>query len=249
MTSFEEASRPVIYECDQSEFAYWGKGSSFLIANSNCYYWVTAAHVLTNAKAHVLSLRIFPSDGSRISLPFNEQYTVNRGVTDDEDYKDVFVLRVDLHDFDRYGDTPLVAQDLEAGVMSANALKPSDELWIVGYPAESNFVDYESSKICNTRSVLRGIYQGKSSGANCHELRMETSVALESYDGLSGSPVYHMKRKIHGRDELMFPMLVGMLLRGTASSRIAHFVGSDVLVGLIELAEAMPDVNVPRPLL
>ncbi len=93
--------------------------------------------------------------------------------------------------------------------------------------------DYESSKISNTRSVLRGIYQGKSSGANCHELRMETSVALESYDGLSGSPVYHMKRKIRGREELMFPMLVGMLLRGTASSRIAHFVGSDVLANML----------------
>ncbi len=78
---------------------------------------------------------------------------------------------------------------------------------------------------------------------------METSVALESYDGLSGSPVYHMKRKIRGREELMFPMLVGMLLRGTASSRIAHFVGSDVLANIVELAEAIPNVNVQRPLL
>lgn len=249
MTSFDEASRPVIYESDQSDFAYWGKGSSFLVANSHWYYWVTAAHVLTNAKAHVQSLRIFPSDGSRISLPFNEQYIVNRGVTDDEDYKDLCVLRVDLHDFDRHGDAPLVAQDLEAGVMSADALMPSDELWIVGYPAESNLVDYESSKISNTRSVLRGIYQGKSSSANCHELRMETSVALESYDGLSGSPVYHMKRKVHDREEFVFPMLVGMLIRGTASSRIAHFVGSDVLASIVELAEAMPSVDIQRPLL
>jgi hypothetical protein len=70
---------------------------------------------------------------------------------------------------------------------------------------------------------------------------METSVALESYDGLSGSPVYHMKHKILGREELMFPMLVGMLLRGTASSRLAHFVSSDVLVNIVKLAEAMPN--------
>ena len=75
---------------------------------------------------------------------------------------------------------------------------------------------------------------------------METSVALESYDGLSGSPVYHMKRQIRGREELMFPMLVGILLRGTASSRIAHFVASDVLVNIINLAEAMPNCTVER---
>jgi hypothetical protein len=246
MSHFEEASRPVLYEHDHPDFSYWGKGSSFLVANSSQYYWVTAAHVLSNAGASVDSLRIFPSNGSRISLPFNEQYTVNSGVADDEDYKDVLVLRVDLHNFDRSGDAPLVAQDLEAGVMSADALNPSDELLIVGYPAESNFVDYQASKISNTRSVLRGVYQGKSSSAHCHELRMETSISLESYDGLSGSPVYHLKRQIRGREELMFPMLVGMLIRGTASSRIAHFVGCDVLVNIVKLVEGMPNSTVER---
>ena len=246
MSSFEKASRPILYEYDHPDFAYWGKGSSFLIANSRHFYWVTAAHVLANAKAHVDSLRIFPSDGSRISLPFNEQFTVNKDVADDEDYKDVLVLRVDLHNFDKSGDAPLVAQDLESGVLSADALKPSDELWVVGYPAESNYIDYESSKISNTRSVLRGIYNGRSSSMHCHELRMETSVSLESYDGLSGSPVYHMKRQIRGQEELMFPMLVGMVLRGTASSRLARFVGSDVLMNIINLAEAMPNNTVER---
>jgi len=132
MNRFEEASRPVLYKHDNPVFAYWGKGSSILVANSRHSYWITAAHVLANAKAHVDSLRIFPSDGSRISLPFNEQYTVNKGVVDDEDYKDVFMLRIDLQNFDRSGDAPLVAQDLEKGVMTADALKPSDELWIVG---------------------------------------------------------------------------------------------------------------------
>lgn len=246
MSRFDEASRPVLYEYDHTDFAYWGKGSSFLIANARYSYWVTAAHVLANAKAHVDSLRIFPSDGSKISLPFNEQYTVNKGMADDEDYKDVFVLRVDLQNFDKSGDAPLMAQDLEVGVLSADALRPADELWIVGYPTEHTFVDYQSSKISNTRSVLRGIYQGRSSSAHCHELRMETSIVLESYDGLSGSPVYHMKRQVRGREELMFPMLVGMLLRGTASSQIAHFVGSDVLVNIIKLAEAMPNNTVER---
>jgi len=48
MSLFEEASRPVIYEEDNSDLSYWGKGSSFLIANSHNYYWVTASHVLEN---------------------------------------------------------------------------------------------------------------------------------------------------------------------------------------------------------
>lgn len=244
MSDFEEASRPILYKYDHPEFAYWGKGSSFLISNSRNFYWATAAHVLSNANASVDSLMIFPSDASKISLPFNEQYTLDKGVSDDEDYKDMLVLRVDLHDFDKSGDAPLVAQNLESGVLSANALKPSDELWIVGYPAESKFVDYESRKISDTRNVLRGVYKGRSSSMHCHELCMETSILLDSYDGLSGSPVYYMKRQIRGGEELMFPMLVGMLIRGTASSRLAHFVGSDVLTDIISEAEAMPNNTV-----
>ncbi|RAS17043.1 hypothetical protein BX591_15016 [Paraburkholderia bryophila] len=170
-------------------------------------------------------------------MPFNEQYTVNRGGTDDEDYKDVFILRVDLNLFDASGDSPLVAQDIEQGALSANLLKSGDELWVIGYPAESNSIDYEINKIVNTRSVLRAIYKGTSVSVHCHELLMETSVDLESYDGLSGSPVYHMKEVIQGSQIISFPLLVGMLLRGTASSRIAHFVNSDVLSNIISLAE------------
>jgi hypothetical protein len=75
---------------------------------------------------------------------------------------------------------------------------------------------------------------------------METSISLSSYDGLSGSPVYHLKRQIRGREELIFPMLVGMLIRGSASSRIANFVGSDVLVNIVKLAEAMPNSTVEK---
>jgi hypothetical protein len=244
MNQFEEASRPVIYEYDDAEFVYWGKGSSFLIANSRNYYWVTAAHVLSNMGGCAGSLRIFPSDGSKIALPFNEQYTVNKGTADDEDYKDVFMLRIDLTRFDASGDAPLVAQDLERGLLSASELKPDDELWIIGYPAESNFIDYDCSKISNTRSVLRAIYVGNSTSIHCHELRVETSVKIESYDGLSGSPVYYMKRLEREGEATVYPLLVGMLLRGSASSRTAHFVSSDVLSNIVSLAGSMPNKRV-----
>ncbi len=237
MSSFEDACRPVLFEEKHGEFPYWGKGSSFLIANSRAFYWVTASHVLSNLGGRAETLRIFPSDQSRISLPFNEQYVITRGATDDEDYKDVFVLRVALDDFERSGDAPLVAQDIEQGALPAEDLVPGDELWLLGYPSESNLVDYDAQKIKNTRSVLRGVYQGQSISAHCHELRVESSVQLESYDGLSGGPVFHMRSRVSEGQAVEFPMLVGMLLRGTSSSSTAHFVSSTVLLGLIAKAE------------
>ena len=198
---------------------------------------ITASHVLLNMGGGAESLRIFPSDNSRISLPYNQQYMVTKGTTDDEDYKDIFMLRIDLKEFDSSGDAPLVAQDLEQGIMPAESLKPDDELWIVGYPSESNFIDYDSYKINNTRSVIRAIYKDKSISDYCHELTIETSINLESYDGLSGSPVFYMKHVNHNGETVDSPLLVGMLLRGSASSRIAHFVSSSVISNIVNLVE------------
>jgi len=238
MSSFEEACRPVNFEHEDAKFPYWGKGSSFLNANSRAYYWITASHVLSNIGGAARSVRIFPSDHSRISLPFNEKYTITEGLADDEDYKDVFVLRVDLDEFASSGDAPLVAQDIEKGIFLAEDLTLGNELWVIGYPSESNFVDYDAQKIKNTRSVLRALYQGPSISDHCHELRVESSVQLESYDGLSGGPVFYMQSKVSDGRTLTYPMLVGMLLRGTASSSIAHFVSSNIIVNLIVQAES-----------
>ncbi|MBU4289393.1 MAG: serine protease [Proteobacteria bacterium] len=218
-------------------YSYWGKGSSFLIANAHNYYWVTASHVLFNMGGCVDNLRIFPSDNSKISVPFNEQYTVNKGSTDEEEYKDVFMLRIDLNQFDNSGDSPMAAQDINQGVLHAERLKPNDELWIIGYPAERNIIDYESCEIKNTRTIIRGLYKGESISEHCHELIIDSSIKLETYDGLSGSPVFHIKQLNRNGQVVLIPMFVGMLLRGTASSRIAHFVSSNVIVNIVNIVE------------
>jgi hypothetical protein len=243
MNQFEEICRPVIFKHKDTEFpyCYWGKGSSFLIASSNNYYWVTAYHVLINMEGCVQSLRIFPSDNSQLSLPFNEKFTVNSESTDDDDYKDILMLRINLDEFDNFFDTPLVAQDIEQGIFPAEYLKPNDELWIIGYPAESNCIDYDSREIKNTRSILRANYKGRSVLDHCHELAIESSIKLESFDGLSGSPIFHMKQIIGNEDATVYPLLVGMLIRGTASSGIAHFVSVSVIANIVNLAERVPD--------
>jgi hypothetical protein len=236
MHQFEETSRPVIFEHGDSKFPYWGKGSSFLLANSKSYYWITASHVLTNMGGSVQTLRIFPSDHSRISLPFNEQYTITKGSTDDEDYKDIFALRINIKEFEDFGDAPLIAQDANRGVLPAEQLTLGDELWVIGYPAESNFIDYDCGQIRNTRTVILAIYRGPSVSDHCHEVGIESSIRLHSYDGLSGSPVFYMRSQVHDEQTVLYPLFVGMLLRGTASSSLAHFVSMSVISRIISLA-------------
>jgi hypothetical protein len=236
MHLFEQTSRPVIFEHEDAQFPYWGKGSSILLADSRHYFWITASHVVSRMGGSAQSLRIFPSDDSRISLPFNEQYTINKDLSEDEDHKDIFALRINVEEFAEFGDAPLAAQDIERGLLPAEELTLESELWIIGYPAESNVIDYDCGRIRNTRSVIRAIYQGRSLSDHCHVARIESSIQLTSYDGLSGSPVFYMHSKIAEGRELLFPLFVGMLLRGTASSSLVHFVSASVIRRLIQLA-------------
>jgi hypothetical protein len=233
---FEEISRPVIFEHENTDFPYWRNGSSLLLANSQHYFWITAAHILTNMGGSAQTLRIFPSDHARISLPFSEQYTIKKVFSDDEDYKDIFALCINLEEFGQFGDVPLVAQDAESGLLPAEELAINSELWIIGYPAESNLIDYDLAQIRNTRSMIRATYKGPSISDHCHVAKIESSIRLNTYDGLSGSPVFHMSPKTLEGNEVLFPLLVGMLLRGTAPSSLVHFVSARVIGNLIHLA-------------
>jgi len=237
MHAFESVARPVLFEREDPDFPYWGKGSSFLLAKSKHYYWFTAKHVITNMGGSADMLRIFPADGSRISLPFNERYSINIEDLDDEDYKDIYALRIDVSEFEENGDAPMIAQDVEAGMLAAEKLSENDEIWIIGYPSESNNIDFGSCSIKNTRSVIRATYQGNSLSQHCHTARIDSSINLSSYDGLSGSPVFFLKTVMNGAQQIQFPLFVGMLLRGTVASSLVHFVSSSVIDRLIQLAE------------
>ncbi len=57
MHLFEETARPVIFEHENAEFPYWGKGSSILVASPKRYFWITALHVITNMGGSARSLR------------------------------------------------------------------------------------------------------------------------------------------------------------------------------------------------
>lgn len=238
MYAFEQACRPVLFEADNDKYSYWGKGSSVLLANSKAFYWVTAKHVMDNLGGTAEALRIFPSDSSRISLPYDEKYTLKLEGSDDEDFKDLYILRIDLSDFDLFGDAPLTAQDIESGVFDPEKLRAGDDLFVIAYPSESRFVDYDGSKIAYTRKAIRGLFDGPSIGVHCFKIKIDTTVELGDYDGISGAPVFRFQeRQVNGAAR-RFPMLVGLVLRGSGQSSSAHFVGAHVIVNAIRCAEA-----------
>ena len=229
-STFDEIARPIWFEHDDPIYSIWVKGSSFICADAKHFYWVTAAHVLTNTKADPQSLRIFSSDSATTTLSFDEKYTLTETDARD-DYRDIFILRVDDEEFSKCGDSALIGQDIQDGFLDVDSLPLGSELWIVGYADDDNYVDYEQAKIKQTRSVVRAIYQGQGVSDYCHTARVESSIKLSSFDGLSGSPVFY--KRIDGGEERM--VLAGMLIRGTANSLMVHFINAAVIRRMIEL--------------
>ncbi|WP_374586117.1 hypothetical protein [Pseudoduganella sp.] len=234
---FDEVARPVCFAHDDPIYSIWAKGSSFLCTSARNFYWVTAAHVVDNHGVNAASVRVFPSDQATISLPFDEQYRIKSNGSAD-DYKDLLILRINDDEFHAHCDTPLVGQDIECGFLPAEVLTQGCELWIVGYAAENNYIDYDDAKVHHTRTVMRAIYQGDNHFDFCHVAKIESSIVLSSFDGLSGSPVFYFMTARKGGNEIQEAVLVGMLLRGGAESDLVHFVSAGVIRRAIELTIA-----------
>lgn len=224
----------MLFEAELSEYTYWGKGSSILLADAKNCYWITANHAMNNVGGAPENLAIFPTDYSTMSIPFNARYKINLDNVGDEEHKDIYLLRIDLSQFKEKGDAPLTAQDIEIGSIPAERLKAGDNLLVVGYPSEFRAVDYDEFKIKYKRYQLKAKYLGPSITDHCHELSIVDEIELNSYDGISGGPVYYMAERIPG---VITPLFVGMTLRATAKSHRGHFVSANVILDAIKKAK------------
>lgn len=171
------------------------------------------------------TLRVFPTAASRMSLPFDALCKID-ALDAEEEFADLYILQINFAAFASSGDAPLTAQDLAVGTYCPDALSAGDELLIVGYPEEARFVDYEQFKIKYKRHILTAAYVGPGTQRHCYQLHVKDNLGLSTYNGLSGSPIFH----IVSAGSFAYPRFVGLLLRGSAESQIGHFVGSQVIV-------------------
>ncbi|STQ91168.1 hypothetical protein [Iodobacter fluviatilis] len=247
MCDIAEICRRVLFKFKIGEDAcgYSGKGSSFLISSMDHCYWVAALHSIgpspSSINTSINTLKVTPSDDAEIYLPFDEKYGW-LNPEDQAEYKDICMLRVNLTEYLEYGDGKLKSVDIDLGFFAAKDLLQDEELFVVGYPAESNEVDYDAQKINNTRVVLKAKYMGFSEYAAdyYHKIMVNSSIYLEDFDGLSGGPVFCTRDQLI--DGVMLPryLLVGMVIRGGASSGILRFIGSEVIKSIVDNIENIP---------
>jgi hypothetical protein len=238
MCDIAEICRPVLFKQNDPIYCYGGAGSSFLIGSSDNYYLVAARHSVNNPFGSINALKIKPSDNAEIFLPFDGGYGL-LNLEDKVEYEDIYIARVNLVEFDESCDGVLKAQDIDNGFFAANDLLQDEELFVVGYPVESNEVDYDARKIKNTRVVLKAKYVGCSESLDdyCHQIIVNSSIKLKSFNGLSGGPVFCIRDQLVDGVLLTRYLLVGMITRGTASSGILHFIGAEVIKNIVDKVE------------
>lgn len=229
MREHEKPSRPVLFFTKDSDYPYWGKGSSFFITSGEHIYWLTARHVMENQRATPHDLMITPHDSSGVSVPFDNSFQIKEGA---EDFRDLYMLRINAAEFWETTDSELYAWNITRDFFDCARLLPGDELFLLGHPSESRFVDYDVKRIHFTQVVLRGIYQEKSSEEHCHVLKLDTSVTLDDLDGLSGGVVFK-----YPRDAEEPVQAVGLMIRGTAESGIIRFIDCAVINEFVRLSE------------
>jgi len=235
MSDLLQIARPVLLEsslCDGSpEKIYWGNGTSFLASYKNNCYFITAAHVMNKQSACASDLRIFPTDDSCITIPFNSQYELKPLASQPEDeYHDLYILRVDLPMHVINTDSTTYTIDLNNIIASPEMLSIGTKLGIMGFPSDSREINYDLKNIIYKRSVMSAQYNGKSFD-HCYSLKINDNLGHTCLDGMSGSPVF----SFHEIDNGVLPKLIGIMIRGNGVSGEGHFISALVLKKALNL--------------
>ncbi|MFS2159216.1 trypsin-like peptidase domain-containing protein [Pseudomonas sp. Pseusp122] len=190
----------------------WGAGTCFVIKHVGSYYLMTADHVITNLKADYSDLRIF-EQGSKVALPFVEGFAPVRGVVHDDD-EDFVIFKIDDGLYFQRSKQRIVAWDFSLA-RPASILPMGTKICFAGFPSASEtYEDYERSIIRPLLHMRIGELASSDLGEGFYSIvDIESPI---SGDGFSGAPVFWMHE-----DGLK---LVGMIIRGSSSGHILHFI-------------------------
>jgi len=232
MQEAERPSRPVLFLTKESQYPYWGRGSSLFVASDRNIYWLTARHVLDRQGASAPNLMITPTDETAITVPFKDLFQIETE-PNNPDFKDLYMLRLNMEEFWDTADSELYAWNIDRNFYDCRKLEHGDELFVLGFPSESRFVDYDVKRIHFTQVVLRGVYAGLALESHCHTLKIETSIELKDFDGVSGGTVFR-----HPRSPQEPSAFVGLAIRGSVESGLIHFVDCAVIAEFVRLSDA-----------
>lgn len=221
----KNCTRPVVFDLKNEYARYSMRGTSFGFSNGNEFYIITLKHIIGSVEADdiLISYSLKSSEQFREFLPINEiREFKNSSNDDDTDKYELVALRVEKsmikpHLFDR---KTFIHANLSHS-SPYETYETYDMLLIIGYPDERNEVEYSIENFKNQRFLVTAAWKGKAIIEGCQRVEINTDNELESYSGLSGSPIFGVEKVCV---DMSFVKLLGIMVRATKSSGIGYFI-------------------------
>lgn len=224
---------PLVFETGIVDYPYSTNGTAFLAGYEGKLYVVTTRHGLyPDGPDGPPQICVFPSDTSRRLIPLSNVFFVPRSDKPD-DFTDLSIIEVDPAAQRDSELNQVTLINLALAVESGWAAGASNmAFFVIGYPVERSSICPDSQELKTDRVVLIGTYIGESSIEYLHVLKVENSYNLASFGGLSGSPVFMWS---HAGNRQPKPILCGMVVRGTATSSLIHFLPISILIDAFQI--------------
>ena len=216
--------QPLVFETGIAEFPYSTRGTVFLVSYQGKPYVLTARHALH--PEYPVPICVFPSDTSHCLIPLNDVFFVPRA-DEGEDFVDLAVIAIDTMRITHSEVAKATLIDLALACGEWKSYANEAQFFILGYPEERSMINDVTQELRTDRVSLFGRYGGLSPLPHLHLFRVSDSLALNTFSGFSGGPVFAWVERPEQRP---VPILCGMALRGTPESGLIHFLDCEILL-------------------
>ena len=217
--------RPVMFDTLSPDAPFGVKGSAFLVGYRGMMCAVTARHVVSGCPSD--KLLICPTPNSA-AVRWSQFWTLENDAHD-VDSTDLCIGRMDFANHSARAQRQAMLVNLDQLKANWWPGRHASRFFTCGFPSDRTEVSYERLEAKVAQVFLAGSYVGEALANGVHTVRVENPLGVD-FDGLSGSPVFCMESALGMTKPIQF---CGVAIRGTASSRLIHFLEADtVLRGL-----------------
>lgn len=207
---------------DSEEYPYTFRGSGTALRFGNEHFVFCCGHQFPDLEPDVIAIRPFSAlDKTVTASTLHRPRMTAENAGDDLLDMRAFEFVVGNYAIPNLGSDFLAVDETS---MWPTGSRQQHQFMVFGYPYGRQDVDYEVRHITARVTSVGGTYDGQSASPGVHRLRMDRTEQFDP-DGMSGGPVFY----VGGEGGSYFMGFAGVVIRGSASSEILHFIEAKVI--------------------
>jgi hypothetical protein len=222
---------PLLFEDGFEGCEYSGGGTFFFARYGGMFYGITAKHCLKHRDKETIRLFIDDMRDGSDFIPVRRLHVIEDPEREACDWADLAFMELRDELLTNRQKSASWFVDLDYLIKHDVSLREGDQLVTRGCPNCLGQIDYDAVKIRNGFFAVDGTYAGVGHEHKTHVFRFSDLSQISEINGMSGSPVFKLKKWSRGTDY----WFVGVILRGTKASGVARFVDRGVVFQAIHL--------------